>query len=361
MIVTLDANIICQDYHMSGIAFRLFFDGLDVIPARLRVSEVVVDEVVNRYSEDLIEAVQNIEKASAILNRISGTEIIKSPQMDFVKEKNKYRDFLTKRIADVGGEVIPYPEITHKEVVARDLSRKKPFNRDGKGYRDFLIWKSVKGLAFIGDNPVVFISNNTGDFGDETGIHPDLKNDMFAGSDLRLYSYLKKFNEIYVSPKLTMLDDLKVKLQDNKLSGFDLKIWLKKELLGLIKNESWWELIVFAWPEGAGNVWPNVINEYSDITVDSVRELKSGEKILRISVSAKVNFTVNVDWEQYEKFKEIRDFLGSSEPFSSASWDTTENIKIKASIILNPTADLVVSQSIDAIDGPGIGVENNSD
>ena len=357
MIVILDSNIICQDFHMSGTSFRVFFDGLDAIPARLLVPEVVVDEVVNRYAEDLCESVRNVEKANAVLNRVAGVDIVKTPEIKCAAERSKYRGYLLKKLTDMGGEILAYPQVSHKDVVARDLSRKKPFTREGKGYRDYLIWETIRKQTYSGDKLVAFVSNDVSGFALDSAIDPELKSAVGPGTDLQLYTNLKEFNEIYVNPKLKMLEGVKAKLQENNLAGFNLRVWLKKELLGLIKNESYYELIIFSWPEGAADVWPTEIIKYSDVVVNSVQALKSGEKILRITVKAKVAFIVGVDWGQYESCRQIRNHLGDVEPFSTNLWRTIEDLECKISIILNSEESNPVSQNIDAIYGPGIGIE----
>jgi predicted nucleic acid-binding protein len=51
--IVVDTNIFCQDYRMVSTNFRVFFDGIGSIPGRLKIPEIVIDEVVNRFREDL--------------------------------------------------------------------------------------------------------------------------------------------------------------------------------------------------------------------------------------------------------------------------------------------------------------------
>ena len=59
------------------------------------------------------------------------------------KEKEEYAKFFYAQIRRLNINIIPYPSTSHKDLVSRDLARKRPFQESGKGYRDALIWESL--------------------------------------------------------------------------------------------------------------------------------------------------------------------------------------------------------------------------
>ena len=144
MKVFLDSNVICRDYWFRSPAYREFLDGLDVVPAELLISQVVLDEVTNRFREDLEAAAQKLVQAQRQLGRLRPESGDTYSPPDSMTESTAYREWLDGRLADVGCEVTPYPDIPHEKVVKRDLSRRKPFSTKGTGYRDFLIWEGLR-------------------------------------------------------------------------------------------------------------------------------------------------------------------------------------------------------------------------
>jgi hypothetical protein len=84
-------------------------------------------------------------------------------------------------LGQVGGGTAVTPNISHAEVVTRELQRRKPFNPKGGGYRDYLIRRTVLSIAREApDSTVIFATANTKDFADEGGLHPDLRADLVA-------------------------------------------------------------------------------------------------------------------------------------------------------------------------------------
>jgi len=82
-----------------------------------------------------------------------------------------------------GFTILPYPDVSHRDVTARALARRRPFDSLGhEGYRDALIWESV--LAFartLARERVVLVSRNSKDFADAAGdLHADLRRDVAA-------------------------------------------------------------------------------------------------------------------------------------------------------------------------------------
>ena len=58
------------------------------------------------------------------------------------------------------------PQVSHADLVERDLSSRKPFSPTGKGYRDALIWESVVELCtdLTDADTLIFVTDNKSDF-----------------------------------------------------------------------------------------------------------------------------------------------------------------------------------------------------
>jgi hypothetical protein len=146
--------VVILDLRERGAAWRRLTRAVEEARVRLCLPAVVVDEVlahrVNRFQPEVTRA---IELVRGLATRVPP-----------------------------GWAVLPYPAVPHRQVVARALARRRPFDPRGRGgYRDTLIWESVLELARQGGVAhVVLVTRNHKDFaaGDGSGWHADLRADL---------------------------------------------------------------------------------------------------------------------------------------------------------------------------------------
>lgn len=197
----IDTNVIYQDYALNRSRINVLCKSSVFLNHKVFVPEVVVDEFIKQYKEEL----QAIEKdvKSLVKNGRKCMLDVDHLNWDFDSAAESYSDFLYRRLAEFDIVVIPYPKTLHKDIVARELSHRKPFKDSKKGYRDALIWESVKEHALANpDAEIVFISENSDDFStkDKLNFHSDLTEDCLrAGIDIsklsirtKLYDYIDK-------------------------------------------------------------------------------------------------------------------------------------------------------------------------
>lgn len=195
----IDTNVIYQDYALNRSHINVLCKSSVFLNHKVFVPEVVVDEFIKQYKEDL-KAIQKDVK-SLVKNGKKCMLNVDSLSWDFESAAESYSDSLYKRLAELDITVIPYPKTSHKDIVARELSHRKPFKDSKKGYRDVLIWESIKEHALA--NPraeIIFISENSDDFStkDKLNLHSDLIEDcQQAGIDIaklsirtKLYDYI---------------------------------------------------------------------------------------------------------------------------------------------------------------------------
>ena len=179
MLIFLDSNIICANFHMKGPSFEIMKKVGTIV-----LGQVVVDEVCNKYREKTKEQLKVVQKAVSELNNLLSVPIEMPSQNLLDTECEKYQDFLDFFCIETGMTVPEdYPRIPHREVVQRALLRKKPFKADGStGYRDYLVWLTCLNTARMYSNEEIhFITNNIHDFSDsadKTKLHSDLLHDL---------------------------------------------------------------------------------------------------------------------------------------------------------------------------------------
>ena len=88
MLIFLDSNIICADYKMKSPSFEVAQKVGTIV-----LGQIVVDEVCNKYRENLEEKATKTRKAILELNDPLLTPHIVWHELDISDECSKYKDF----------------------------------------------------------------------------------------------------------------------------------------------------------------------------------------------------------------------------------------------------------------------------
>lgn len=355
MKLVLDSNIFCQDYRLASTNFRVLRDGLHLLPADLKIPEIVIDEVSNRYREILQERTIEIKRAKAVVARmLAKTEdhALQAAACSPDQEEWRYRNWLLSELERMGAEILPYPTVSHKDVVRRELQRRRPFRRKGSGYRDYLIWETIRRQMVLGTERLAFITANSTDFGEAPRLASDLADDLMNVHRFELFSSLKTFNEEKVLPKLKLADGLKKRLEEESGATLDIFEFLQSELLGMLQLEELQQIVV-GFPDGVGSVYASSIAVFHDIKIQDLRELSDDEKLLMIAVEIDAEFGVDVDWDDYQHHSEVREWMGEGEPeFSWSSTQVVERLKVEMRLVLDRDGERVVGKEFSYLEGP---------
>lgn len=231
MKVTLDTNILVQDYWLQNFSSKLFLDGLKHASITLYIPEIVIDEIVNKFKEQLTEKYNNYLKNEKELNKILRKENNTLLSINIDKETKEYKTYLMNKLKSIKCSILPYPDIAHQKIVNRIFEKRKPFHTGEKGYRDFLIWETIKELA-SSSNEIVFITNNANDFGNGPYISEQYGDETVSHENFRIFNSIADFNEKYIMPAFPILEKLKLELEHNKF----IFNWVNTNLLKLLQN-----------------------------------------------------------------------------------------------------------------------------
>ena len=165
---------------------------------RLVLPDVVLHELSRQWVERLDEHSAKLGSVLGELNDTLGEAdapelILDPPELD----RGAFYDAASALLKRKGVEIPSCPDVPASELLDRDISTRKPFSRDGKGFRDALIWENVRALCDGLDDfstPVLFVTNNTNDFCDEldsTTLHPDLRSELPALERFEVITFLK--------------------------------------------------------------------------------------------------------------------------------------------------------------------------
>jgi len=278
----------------------VLFDGLAPAGHSLYIPRIVIDEVQNKYAEELVQ----IDKFVAKAQRVIGGEIESPLAHATIEERGEaYRQMLESRFAQVGATIVDYPAVPHEVVVQRALRRRKPFSKSDKGYRDALIWENVMDVASSPGQDIAFVSGNEKDFFDNEGnLHPDLLANMLERGiqpgRIAPFSGLGKFVDEHIKPTMEAREDIRQQLAYARYPGLDLADEIASHLLRITTGREW-EPAELGFPREFESPTISSVEEVQNIQVLDVRELYSGEFLIRAEAEAYCDFDVFVFKAEY--------------------------------------------------------------
>lgn len=361
MKVILDTNIIFSDFHLKGARIKNLCESVKSTGDTVHIPEVVVDESINKYREKTRECKLKIDRGISDFKRLTGKDVEDNPISDefILKESEKYARSFKKQLQELGIKIIPYPSISHQELVKRDLARKKPFQETGKGYRDALIWESVKSICekslSLFENPkIIFVNKNHKDFCEEGLLHPDLKEDLVNNGInedyVRVIEDIDIFIKEYIKPKQKILKNIQEELNANKqYNGIYLNTEINNRITEFLLHRE------FDYEESSFRQEfenPSVvgINEPS-FTVMEVRQISEEEFFVEVKIDVDCEFNFFI-------FK--NDAMCMDEDELPYIWDSDWNkhymaasktipIKLKVTLIVNSSFEAILSDDIEII------------
>ncbi len=296
--VFLDTNIFMNEKFLKSANAQAFLKACKLLNINVAIPDVVVDEVKGNFPKTLGERIASHEKTCKELAKIID---IDEPAISVEEERDKYHDWLEAFLAEDGIGVIPYPNITPKDVVLKSYENAKPFKGNGEGYKDFLIWESIK--RHIKDKvtagPYYFLANNPKDFcvenqDKEWVLHPELENQFDDKAEApKVFLTIGKFFDAIVMPQLEGITiDQVPALTFNEIDDMTTEI-LEEEI-------SRYSAFGFAGVPFSNEVYANVVGS---TTVEN-RELKKIEDEIVIVVSGTVPIEVDGFMDKHNYYSE---------------------------------------------------------
>jgi predicted nucleic acid-binding protein len=175
---------------------------------RLAIPEVVLRETARHWekqAKDVLKAAQGrLDAHARVQERLVDlgldVEIEPAPPLPEIDiDQQQFLGSTQARLQMLGVEIPPVPDITVEEILERDLARRKPFAANGKGFRDVLVWESLKELAHELKSPsvVYLITDNTEDYCSGNELHADLKAEIATvGVEIRVVKKLEDLQGI---------------------------------------------------------------------------------------------------------------------------------------------------------------------
>jgi predicted nucleic acid-binding protein len=257
MWIVIDTNIFYKDLRLTR-SLDLLFRDIENLPYSIQIPEVIVQETINKYKEQRQTYISRLFSSLDSLKKFTSFDInIEIGDEDLETDIDQYEIFLRERI-DAFGKILPLPKTSTQELIDRALSRRKPFNSKGEGFRDVLIWETIIELVQKDDcEGIALITDNTTDFSNGDGLHKHLIDDLsdldIDANKVILFTSLENFIISQVLPALDELNDIKDGLKAGNLESINLEN---------ISEQFLWDLI------SGYEIDPNCLPKYSEENSD---------------------------------------------------------------------------------------------
>ncbi len=232
MLITLDTNIFYKYLSLKDTVFKTFLDNYSKCGFKLYISNVVLEETVNQYRELLLDFNFRNKKYYNIISNEFLSEINIDKIDELTKKfKNKLIEILSLSVEDPVLDpikFIDYKNISHEKILNKAKMKIKPFNNNGKGYQDALIFENI--LNIFEDikeknQKLYFITSNINDFANINNnnnnfyyLHNDLLKDLenigCKKEDVIIYKDLNLFINDHIIPNLEKIDETQLEIKN---------------------------------------------------------------------------------------------------------------------------------------------------
>lgn len=291
----VDTNILVKEGFGASAHLSTLLSASTAVGYKVCIPKLVLEETAAKYAGDLLRDEQEVVKKIAALSRLLGRRL-ESPVdgLDIRAETELFRKRLSTQLSRADAVVLEYPETPHEELVQRAISRNKPFNEHGSGYRDALIWQTVLELATRVEGNIVLVSQDKG-FQDAQGrLHGDLTKDLeslgLPKDRVTLATSVGDLVDEHILPNLGTTpwsDDIKI------LGQLGLNF---EDSIGLMIQEACsrkqWDASELGIPWEYESPTLATVEDVSNLKVVAVRELPHEQSLIKIETHIEGEFDV---------------------------------------------------------------------
>lgn len=343
MKVILDSNILIADFNLQTPNFTVLFESSRNKRIDLFIPQVVLDEVVNKYEQQISKMHSEISTQIRKYNKLTLNSFENPILSDSIQNAvNEYREKIKNIFEENSITILQYPDVDHAVLARKAMLNKKPFNSNEKGYRDNLIWENIKKIV-ADENPdaivspdLVFITGNYKDFsGKSNELHEELLKELSdenKSDDIVLYESLGEFNEKVSKLYYQEVVKFKERLENQDFWDFNLKsnieTFLFEDFVGT-ELHNYRHFVPYA--NDAPNVY--MISEDFDLNITSVKQISSTEFLIDVDFDLETHLTYFID---------KHDYWSSEDNFSVIDLDWNDHVVFVESEVQIPISISVI-------------------
>lgn len=304
---------------------------------RLVVPDVVLLELARQWSERLEDSVTDLHAALKRVNdALADIEVSEEKLLVASYDREFFYDYARKQLLARGAEVPFVPTVSVNDLLIKDLDVRKPFDRDGKGFRDALIWETIRALCEANIDPgipVLFVTNNSKDFCSTktSDLHPDLRQDLKNTQLFEVVSSLHSLKEnAAIKPLRAKLEVMQkaftaeriVELVDDAIVG--LHGAELEQVLGEYTGDGFYALPISSALDAPS--FDEVLFDTDSITSEFFRS-GHNEQTIRVSVDCDVTLEGFINKSDY--FASNYDGLAMLEDWNSHAFRASESHRMR--------------------------------
>ncbi|GAE33301.1 PIN domain-containing protein [Halalkalibacter akibai] len=186
-LIFIDTNVVHNDFFFKSSAIKKLLKFTNHEPVKLCITQFNYNEIIKKYRDNVRPAIKEVRQVrnsvSKRMEELGIDELFDMEKLRAEKYVENYKQFLDETIENNNIQIVGYPTGEH---VTAQISEKyfnviKPFGEGKISFQDAIIWESIVEYCKNEDpETVVFISNNTTDFADNSKnkIHSDIEDDI---------------------------------------------------------------------------------------------------------------------------------------------------------------------------------------
>ncbi|MGJ7025664.1 PIN domain-containing protein [Petrimonas sulfuriphila] len=322
MDIVIDSNIFISDFTLKSSNWEVLLDFVSKTESKIVIPQIIFDEINAEYERVFNELNTEHDKIAKKLHRHCPSYEINSVSKYKI---DKYVDFLSERLKI---EAFPYINDFLPEICYRAVNRLKPAKKDGKDFRDILIWLSIKSICKNSPHKqIIFISQNTVDFANDNGT---LDNDLLLECTteeicVQYYTSIGSFISEFVNQYSTKLNTYDKDWLEENLNFKEIEDQLKD----MLNDEEWGDYFEYATGERIHADYYNIkYIEPIDILQYSGYLLPNGDAILNVDMKGDV-------YVESQYVDRSRDKIYEGNTFNGGTVEFDITIKISNGIIID--------------------------
>jgi hypothetical protein len=305
MDVVLDSNIFRSDIPLRSKEIDVVLNYLEKTESAIIMPQIILDEITGLFSRELtkreIDAKSSVHNLNLLLPETD--RITEAARIDLQMSIENYKQHVLKRLKIDSKMLLPYKNDFLPLISKRAIDRVKPSGKDGQGFRDVLIWLTIKDYCKqTRDKKLTFISNNHSDFGYDKidGLHAELLEECKkTGIEILYFKTIKDFIEQHSTRIDFITDDwLEENIDTNVVNN-----QIEQALYGSMNRriEKWFERKV-------GHQLTSYKVRFVDAGTNdyfSVYDMSNNEYVVNVSINARAGI----------EFEYLEDVYYSDDPY----------------------------------------------
>ncbi|MCH8560292.1 PIN domain-containing protein [Nesterenkonia sp. DZ6] len=191
----------------------------------LVVPDVVILELGRQWKKSFDQKRLKLMNATSGFNMV--TQMAGAQNVAVVPPDLDSTDFyrgMKRRLLKESVEIATYSKLSIEDLLSRDLEGRKPFSESGRGFRDALIWESIRTYCSTSGHasgPAIFVTANHTDFCEEQGgpLHSELRSELKGSQGLEVVDSLQSLlSHQKIRPLAEILRVVDKTLTDARLS-----------------------------------------------------------------------------------------------------------------------------------------------